>query len=97
MAYCGLDPSIYQSGKSKIESHISKRDNAHLRRIIWLMSVNVVIHNEYFREYFERKRVQGKPYKKAIMSVAHKLLRTMYAMLKKREKFNVGFALATSE
>ncbi|MGB9796905.1 transposase [Fervidobacterium gondwanense] len=88
---------MYQSGKSKIESHISKRDNAHLRRIIWLMSVNVVIHNEYFREYFERKRVQGKPYKKAIMSVAHKLLRTMYAMLKKREKFNVGFALATSE
>ncbi|MGC9796629.1 transposase [Fervidobacterium riparium] len=88
---------MYQSGKSKIESHISKRDNAHLRRIIWLMSVSVVIHNEYFREYFERKRVQGLPYKKAIMSVAHKLLRTMYAMLKKREKFNVGFALATSE
>ena len=97
IAYCGLDPSIYQSGKRKIESHISKRGNAHLRRIVWLMSVSVVRHNEYFREYFERKRSHGLPYKKAMIAVAHKLLRTMYAMLKKQEKFNVDYALSSSK
>ena len=97
IAYCGFDPSIYQSGKRKIESHISKRGNAHLRRIVWLMSVSVVIHNEYFRDYFERKRSHGLPYKKAMIAVSHKLLRTMYAMLKKQEKFNVDYALSSSK
>jgi len=97
IAYCELDPSIYQSGKRKTESHISKRGNAHLRRIVWLMSVSVVRHNEYFRDYFERKRAHGLPYKKAMIAVSHKLLRTMYAMLKKQEKFNVDYALSSSK
>jgi transposase len=97
IAYCGLDPSIYQSGKRKTGSHISKRGNAHLRRIVWLMSVSVVIHNEYFRDYFERKKAHGLPYKKAILAVSHKLLRTMYAMLRKQEKFNVDYAFSSSK
>ena len=97
IAYCGLDPSIYQSGKRKTGSHISKRGNAHLRRIVWLISVSVVIHNEYFRDYFERKKAHGLPYKKAILAVSHKLLRTMYAMLKKNEKFNVDYAFSSSK
>ncbi|WP_372589462.1 IS110 family transposase [Fervidobacterium pennivorans subsp. shakshaketiis] len=97
IAYCGLDPSIAQSGKSKVEGHISKRGNAHLRRILWLMAVSVVIHNEYFRTYYERKRQQGIPYKKAIMSVVHKLLRTLYAMLRKKEKFNIDYAISHSK
>jgi len=96
IAYCGLDPSVDESGKHKGESRISKRGNAHLRRIIWLMSVNVVRHNEYFKAYFQRKRAQGLVYKKAMMSVAHKLLRTIFAMMKKREKFNIDHTFSSS-
>jgi len=96
IAYCGLDPSVDESGKHKGESRISKRGNAHLRRIIWLMSVNVVRHNEYFKAYFQRKRSQGLVYKKAMMSVAHKLLRTIFAMMKKREKFNIEHTFSSS-
>jgi len=61
------------------------------------MSVSVVIHNEYFRDYFERKRSHGLPYKKAMIAVSHKLLRTMYATLKKQEKFNIDYALSSSK
>ena len=96
IAYCGLDPSVDESGKHKGESRISKRGNAHLRRIIWLMSVNVVRHNEYFKAYFQRKRSQGLVYKKAMMSVAHKLLRTIFTMMKKREKFNIEHTFSSS-
>jgi len=96
IAYCGLDPSVDESGKHKGESRISKRGNAHLRRIIWLMSVNVVRHNEYFKAYFQRKRSQGLVYKKAMMSVAHKLLRTIFAMMKKREKFHIDHTFSPS-
>jgi len=88
IAYAGLDPTVYESGNFKGKSKISKRGNRHLRRVIWLMSVNVIRHNPVFRDYFERRRKQGLPYKKAVLATAHKLLRTIYALLKYRRYFN---------
>ncbi|MCX7724335.1 MAG: transposase, partial [Thermodesulfovibrio sp.] len=75
---------VYESGKFKGKSRLSKRGDRHLRRVIWLMSVYVIRHNEYFREYFNRRRAHGLAYKKALLAVAHKLLRTIYAMLKNK-------------
>ncbi|MDW7972292.1 MAG: transposase [Thermodesulfovibrio sp.] len=80
--------NVYESGKFKGKSRLSKRENRHLRRVIWLMSVYVIRHNEYFREYFNHKRAHGLAYKKAVLAVAHKLLRTIYAMLKNKTTFN---------
>jgi len=90
IAYCGVDPTVYESGKFKGSSRLSKRGNRHLRRVLWLMAVSVVMYNSYFREYFNRRRQQGLPYKKAILAVAHKLLRVIYAMLKKKTTFKVS-------
>ena len=89
IAYCGLDPTVYQSGNYQGKSKISKRGNRHLRRIIWLMTVSVVRFNAYFRDYFLRRRKEGLPYKKAILATSHKLIRTIYAMLTKKTYFHV--------
>lgn len=94
IAYAGLDPTVYESGKFKGSSRISKRGNRHLRRVIWLMATAVVMHNEYFREYFKRRREEGLPYKKAVLAVAHKLLRTIYAMLKYKKPFSLNHSLS---
>jgi len=94
IAYCGIDPTVYESGRFKGKSKISKRGNRHLRRIVWLMSIGVVMHNEYFREYYNKKRAEGVVYKKAILAVAHKLLRTVWAMLTKKQPFFVNHALS---
>lgn len=88
IAYTGLDPSVKESGRYKSKSRITKRGNRHLRRVIWLMAVSVVKWNEYFRAYFLRRIEEGLPYKKAILAVAHKLIRVIFAMLKKKERFN---------
>lgn len=89
IAYAGLDPTVYESGKFKGSSRLSKRGNRHLRRVLWLMATSVVMHNEYFREYFTHRRAQGLPYKKAVLAVAHKLLRTIYSMLKHKKPFSL--------
>lgn len=94
IAYCGLDPTVYESGRFKGKSRLSKRGNRHLRRVVWLMAVAVVMHNQYFRNYFMRRRAQGLPYKKAILAVAHKLIRTLYAMLKSKKPFSVSHSLS---
>ena len=87
IAYAGIDPTVYQSGQYQGASRISKRGNRHLRRVIWLMTVNVIQHNEVFRAYFLKKKSQGQPFKKAVFATAHKLIRVIFAMLTHRSYF----------
>jgi transposase len=89
IAMAGLDPSVYQSGKHEGKGRISKRGNRHLRRIIWLMSTKVIIFNDFFKEYYLKRREDGLPYKKAVLATAHKLIRTIFAMLSNKTSFKV--------
>ena len=87
IAFAGIDPSVYQSGKYEGSSRISKRGNRHLRRVIWLMTVCVIQHNPTFRTYFMKRKKAGQPFKKAALATAHKLVRVMFAMLIHRTHF----------
>jgi len=87
IAYAGIDPTVYQSGKYEGLSRISKRGNRHLRRVLWLMTVSVIMNNETFQEYFQKKKQGGMPYKKAVMATMHKLIRMLFAMLSHRERY----------
>jgi len=87
IAFAGIDPTVYQSGKYEGGSRISKRGNRHLRRVIWLMTINVIQHNATFRSYFMKRRGVGQPYKKAVLATAHKLVRVIFALLSQRTLF----------
>jgi transposase len=87
IAFAGIDPTVYQSGKYEGASKISKRGNRHLRRVIWIMTVNVIQHNSVFRKYFFKKKNEGQPFKKAVFATAHKLVRVIFAMLSHRTYF----------
>lgn len=87
IAYAGLDPTVYQSGKYEGKSRISKRGNRHLRRVIWIMTGRAIVHNPVFKTYFLKKKGEGQAPKKAIFATSHKLLRTIYAMLTQRTHF----------
>ncbi len=89
-AYIGTDPSIKQSGSSiNVNGRISKRGNAYLRKTIWQMAVGVIRCCEYFADYFHKKISEGKKYKQAVIAVANKLIKTLYAMLKNKTFFKV--------
>ena len=87
IAFAGIDPTVYQSGKYEGASRISKRGNRHLRRVIWLMTISVIHHNPMFRNYFLKRRTEGQPFKKAVFATAHKLMRVLFAMLSNRTFF----------
>ena len=87
IAFAGIDPTVYQSGKFEGSSRISKRGNRHLRRVIWLMTSCAIQHNVTFRAYYMRKRNEGQPFKKAVFATAHKLVRVIFAMLTQRTMF----------
>jgi transposase len=87
IAFAGLDPTIHQSGKFEGSSKISKRGNRHLRHLIYLMTSCVVRQDNIFQIYYQRRRAEGLPFKKAILATAHKLLRVIFAMLLSRTTY----------
>lgn len=87
VGFCGLDPIIKQSGRFKASWRISKRGNAHARRIAWIMAGCVKRSCPYFRDYYLKKRSEGKSYKEAVIATSTKLLRTIYALLNENRCF----------
>ena len=69
------------------ESHISKRGSPFLRLAIWLASVVAVSHDSLFKYLFHQKMASGKNYFQAMGYIYHKLLNTIFAILKSGEKF----------
>lgn len=89
IAYAGIDPTVFQSGKFEGTSRISKRGNRHLRRIVYLMTIGVIRCNAFFKAYFLKRKQDGLPFRKAVMATAHKLIRTIFAMLSHNVKFQI--------
>ena len=92
-AYCGLDPSIKQSGKSiNIKGPISKSGNKYLRKILFvsilnILSVTRVCHIENDIEtYYRKKRNEGKHHYVATIACTTKLLRQIFVLCKQLDK-----------
>ncbi len=85
IAYSGIDPSVYASGKFIATSNrITKRGSKRLRRALFL-AVQCGIRksvNQQLKEYYDKKRAEGKAYKVAIIACTNKLVRWIYAILK---------------
>ena len=85
LAYAGLSPSTYQSGKLNATgayAHMEKRGSRYLRFAIFNATKYVCIWDPTFKAYLARKRAEGKHYNVAISHAAKKLVRLIYAMQK---------------
>lgn len=88
-AFCGLDPTIVQSGKS-INYHgpISKRGNRNTRKILFITCCSIirasVLHNvdSEILLYYRKKQAENKHFKECITACSTKLLRIIFAMCK---------------
>ena len=83
LAYAGLSPSTYQSGKLNATgayAHMEKRGSRYLRYAIFNATKYVCMWDPTFKAYLARKRAEGKHYNVAISHAAKKLVRLIYAM-----------------
>lgn len=88
-AYCGLDPSIKQSGSSiNIVGPISKPGNRYIRRILFITVQNIIpITSRNFPDndillYYRKKRDEGKHHYVAVVDSTTKLLQKIFALIK---------------
>lgn len=66
---------------------MSKRGSPYLRRAVWLAGVAAVSHNRLFKYLFHQKMNAGKSYSQAMGYICHKLLNTIFAILKTGEDY----------
>ena len=88
-AFCGLDPTIIQSGKSiNYNGPISKRGNRNARKVLFITCCSIirssVLHNvdNDLLLYYRKKQAENKHFKECIIACSTKLLRIIFAMCK---------------
>ena len=83
LAYAGLSPSTYQSGKlENAYPHMEKRGSKYLRYALFNATRFVCNWNPVFAAYLAKKRAEGKHYNVAISHAAKKLIRLIFALQK---------------
>lgn len=87
-SYAGYDVVENQSGSHVGKTKISKKGNAHIRRILHLPALSVVRFGEpkfemLYQRVYERTKIKMKGY----VAVQRELLCLMYALWKKEEKY----------
>jgi transposase len=95
VAFVGLDPTRYESGRSVRGSRrISRKGRAHLRAALFMPALVAKQHNPVLRAFAERLEANGKQPKQIIVAVMRKLLHLAYGVLKSGQPFDPHFAQA---
>ncbi|HET9125566.1 MAG TPA: IS110 family transposase [Solirubrobacteraceae bacterium] len=79
-AYAGLAPVTKQSGRTLNGEHRSRRGNHRLKNALWL-SAFCSLHHPPARDYYARKRAQGKKHNAAILCLARRRCDLIHKML----------------
>ena len=93
LAYAGLSPSTYESGKLSLAgaySHMEKRGSRYLRYAIFNATRFVCLWDKTFAAYLAKKRAEGKHYNVAITHAAKKLVRVIYALQKTGQAYKLS-------
>jgi transposase len=101
VAFAGVDPSVFESGKfTATQNRITKRGSSRLRHALYMAvrcairdcrkkktTEEIIPRNKKMREFYDKKREEGKPYKVAVIACVNKLLHWIYALLKSKKTF----------
>jgi len=84
IAFAGLDPRIRQSGMTlNSYGRLTKRGSPYLRGAIFLAARTARIFDPELRDFYEKKRAEGKKYTVAVCATARKLIIRIYAVWKR--------------
>jgi transposase len=89
VSYVGMNPTIRESGDSRVEGGISKTGSGRARWLLVQAAYNAVDNcgDEYLTQFHDRLAAK-KPRNKAIVATARKLLVSLYYMLDREEVYD---------
>lgn len=94
VAYAGINPSPFQSGKSiKKKGSISKKGRNRLRGVLYMCALSAKKYNPKCQELYNRLIQSGKKKTEALIAVAAKLLRQCFAVVKYKRDYQPNYYL----
>jgi transposase len=92
VAYAGIDATVYQSGQfAALETHMSKRGSPYLRHALWQAASMAVLYDPQLKDYYQRKKAEGKHHGTVIGAVCRKLLARIYIILKENRPYEIRY------
>ncbi len=93
-AYCGLEPSIYQSGKAYINGKISKSGNGFARKVLYTTILSIVRYSAFYCEthpiyLYYSKQKENKSTKASVIPTSTKLIRIIFSLCKNETYFTL--------
>lgn len=90
VAFAGVDPSVFSSGKfTATQNRISKRGSSQLRHALFIAVLCGLrkTGSKRIKAFYQKKRDEGKAHRVAVIACANKLLHWIYALLTRKEAF----------
>ena len=86
-SYAGLSPRTNQSGTSIMSNSLNRAGNKKLKNALWQSSFASIRFHERSRQFYERKRREGKRHNAAVVALARRRLNVLYAMMRNHEHY----------
>ncbi len=87
-SFAGLDLEIYESGKYKATNlSISKKGSRYLRNALFQVSRVIWQNDKQFKDYYDKKKAEGKKYLVIVGHIEKKLIRVIYSVLKNNKDY----------
>lgn len=83
----GFDLFEISSGKHKGQRRISKRGRPLMRKLLYFAALNAIREGGIFQEEYERRVKKGMVKMKALIAIARKILRVIFALVRNHSKF----------
>jgi transposase len=92
--YFGLTPNSHYSGSSvRKKGRITKMGAHYVRALLYMCTRSAIRYNQACKELYQRLRAKGKSHKVAAVAVMHKLVKQVFACVKKQCEFDNQYYL----
>jgi transposase len=92
MKLAGLDLFEISSGKHKGNRHISKRGRPLLRKLLYFAAINTIRKGGVMHASYQRYLARGMPRTKALIAIARKLLRILFALVRDHSQYDQQYS-----
>lgn len=90
VAFAGIDATVSQSGEFEGTHNVmSKRGSPYLRKALFQAALVASNTDPVLKDYYQKKRAEGKHHKTCIGAVARKMCNIIYAVLKNDKPYEV--------
>lgn len=88
-SYAGIAPRTHQSGTSIKGESAAKAGNRALKSALFLSAFSSIRVDPLAREYYDKKRAENKKHKAAVVCLARRRLKIMYAILRDQKPYRL--------